>query len=156
MESPKGPRSLQISAAKSAPSACTDCRRYPRTAPEDLDVLTAIHVRNVRLFKGDWTFDLGPLTVICGTNSAGKSTLLKVPLLLQQSESLTGDSYESDGALRLQGPRLDLGEFSGHSFRTKTKISRCISGWNLKTHSGQLDYGSSLAEADRDRRRQVG
>jgi len=51
-------------------------------------VITEIEVENVRLFEGSgWKFPLKSLTVFCGTNSAGKSTLIKTLLLLKQSQN---------------------------------------------------------------------
>jgi predicted ATPase len=45
-------------------------------------MLTGVSVGNMRVFEGDpWHFDLRPLTIFCGTNSSGKSTLLKALLV---------------------------------------------------------------------------
>jgi ABC-type branched-subunit amino acid transport system ATPase component len=70
-------------------------------------MIRAIELGNVRLFDGkDWRFDLRPLTVFCGANSAGKSTLLKTFLVLAQSQN-----QKFAGRLCLAGPRVDFGDY---------------------------------------------
>src|SRR5262245_6293902 len=49
-------------------------------------MFTRILVKDLRVFAGKrHTFDLSPLTVFCGTNSSGKSTLLRVLPLLREN-----------------------------------------------------------------------
>lgn len=68
-----------------------------------LAVIKEIEIENVRIFAGKaYSFSLPELTVFCGTNSSGKSTILKSILLLRQS---------MDG-LRFAGPEVDLGDYS--------------------------------------------
>lgn len=56
-------------------------------------MITGIELENIRIFKGKgWDFPLRPMTVFCGTNSVGKSTIIKSLLLLQQSQAVR-DSY---------------------------------------------------------------
>jgi predicted ATPase len=75
-------------------------------------MIKVIEVENVRLFEGSgWHFPLSDLTVFCGTNSSGKSTLLKLLLLLRQSMGIF-ESYESEsGKLRFIGSQVDLGSY---------------------------------------------
>lgn len=73
-------------------------------------MIRRVELSNVRIFEGDgWAFDLTPLTVFCGANSAGKSTILKVPLLLQQSQQNL--PLGRDGRLYLAGSRVDFGDY---------------------------------------------
>ena len=66
-------------------------------------MIRGIEIENVRIFGGKaYSFSLPELTVFCGTNSSGKSTVLKSILLLRQS---------IDG-LRFAGPEVDLGDYS--------------------------------------------
>src|SRR5579862_9044054 len=59
-------------------------------------------ISNVRLFEGpeEWRIPLSGLTVFCGTNSAGKSTILKTLLLICQTNS-DADAPSRVGRLRL-------------------------------------------------------
>jgi len=67
---------------------------------------------NIRLFEGpeEWHVPLSPLTVFCGTNSAGKSTILKTLLLLCQTHSDV-DRPSRVGRLRLTGGLVDFGTY---------------------------------------------
>jgi len=47
-------------------------------------MIKAVKLKNVKCFL-DKTFELSPLTVFCGSNSAGKSTVIQSLLLLKQS-----------------------------------------------------------------------
>ena len=68
-----------------------------------LAVIREIELENVRIFgERAYSFSLPELTVFCGTNSSGKSTILKSILLLRQS---------IDG-LHFAGPEVDLGDYS--------------------------------------------
>lgn len=75
-------------------------------------MISAIELQNVRIFEGDdWKFNIRPLTLFCGTNSSGKSTILKSLLLLKQSQS-TGENYSvTHGKLRLTGNEVDFGDY---------------------------------------------
>lgn len=76
-------------------------------------MITSIELENVRIFEGKgWKFSLHPITVLCGTNSVGKSTILKALLLLQQSQSVRGSYGVLEGRLRLVGNQVDLGSYS--------------------------------------------
>jgi predicted ATPase len=83
-------------------------------------MIRGIELGNVRIFEGEnWRFDLQPLTVFCGANSAGKSTLLKTLLVLSQSQN-----QKFAGRLCLAGPRVDFGEY--RSFVSHEDISRKV------------------------------
>lgn len=75
-------------------------------------MIEEIVISNMRLFEGnkDWRVPLSPLTVFCGTNSAGKSTILKALLLLCQTQS-DSDTPNRAGRIRLTGTLLDLGNY---------------------------------------------
>jgi len=76
-------------------------------------VITQLSLQNIRLFDDDfWQFDLAPLTVLCGTNSSGKSTLLKTLLLLRQSTDFRESLGSPDGELRLVGSYVDMGSYT--------------------------------------------
>lgn len=87
-------------------------------------MITGLEVGNVRIFEdfGLWKFPLTKINVFCGTNSAGKSTILKSLLLLMQSHDV--DPTVSSGQLRLAGPLVDLGNY--RSFVSHHDVSRDI------------------------------
>jgi predicted ATPase len=76
-------------------------------------MISSIEVQNIRVFDEQmWKFSLKPISIFCGTNSSGKSTLLKVLLLLRQSMGIGEASLVKDGRLRLAGTQVDLGDYS--------------------------------------------
>ena len=88
-------------------------------------MITSIDVENVRLFAGKgWHFPLCPITVLCGTNSSGKSTLLKILLLLKQSIVVQDTPDVSQGRLKFYSNQIDLGSY--HSFVTNNERNREI------------------------------
>jgi len=95
-------------------------------------MLTSLEVANVRLFakrdhgpnKGVWQFDLPRLAVFCGTNSVGKSTLVKVPLLLRQCQGIGEATETIGGQLRLVGSQVDLGTYE--SFVSNNDLKRDV------------------------------
>jgi len=52
--------------------------------------LTKLGITNLKGFKNPQTFNLRPLTVLCGANSSGKSTVLQTLLLLKKT-LMSGD-----------------------------------------------------------------
>jgi predicted ATPase len=76
-------------------------------------MIKQLRIGNARLFEGDgWSFDFAQLTAICGTNSAGKSTLLKILLLLRENLlSKETDLGTAPYRLRFTGASSELGSF---------------------------------------------
>ncbi|HWT06891.1 MAG TPA: ATP-binding protein, partial [Xanthomonadales bacterium] len=74
-------------------------------------MLTQVRLTNVRLFdKDEWPFDLRPLTIICGTNSSGKSTIIKSLLLL--GRALSSDPTEPGlSVMPLADREIDVGPY---------------------------------------------
>lgn len=52
---------------------------------EDMGMLKSIGLENYKCFKDETTINIAPLTVLCGVNSSGKSSILKSLLMLKQS-----------------------------------------------------------------------
>jgi len=83
-------------------------------------MISNITLQNVRLFEGpEWSFPLKRLTLFCGTNSAGKSTLMKLPLLLKQTQE---SGFGVTGRLRMSGPLVDCGTF--HSLVSNNRTDK--------------------------------
>jgi hypothetical protein len=75
-------------------------------------MISEIRLENARVFEGpNWKFPLSDLTVLCGTNSAGKSTILKTLLLLKQNITARPETSSKRMKLRFSGPQIDLGNF---------------------------------------------
>lgn len=90
-------------------------------------MLTKLNLENVRLFSDqDWEFDLKPLTIFCGTNSAGKSTIIKSLLLLQQSQGINEVNPPTTSKLRFTGAQVDLGSFKSLVSNNDTSKSLSI------------------------------
>lgn len=68
-------------------------------------MLTGLHLRNFKCFES-LELRLAPLTLLCGSNGAGKSSIIQALLLLRQSK--VGGDLET-GTLVLSGPLVDLG-----------------------------------------------
>ncbi len=77
-------------------------------------MLTAMRIRNFKSFgpDGDW-FPMGPLTLILGENSSGKSTILQALLLLSQSWQEPLQYLDLSG----DGKHLKIGPMSNHRHR---------------------------------------
>ena len=106
-------------------------------------MIEEILVSNIRLFEGpdDWRIPLSPLTVFCGTNSAGKSTILKTLLLLCQTHS--DDSVSSKvGRLRLTGGLVDFGSYQ--SLVSHNKINEDITFGITRHDSMEVRHLQSL------------
>ncbi|MEH2155433.1 AAA family ATPase [Nostoc sp.] len=84
-------------------------------------MLTNIKLKNFRAFREDIDVRIRPITILIGRNSAGKSTLIKFLLMLQQtlesSESSEGDFFSTEGR------HVSLGNFKdlkNSNFRSKS------------------------------------
>jgi len=70
-------------------------------------MLTRIKLKNFRAFREEIDVRIRPITILIGRNSAGKSTLIKFLLMLQQTlESSEGDFFATEGR------HVSLGTFS--------------------------------------------
>lgn len=84
-------------------------------------MLTNIKLKNFRAFREDIDVRIRPITILIGRNSAGKSTLIKFLLMLQQtlesSESNEGNFFSTEGR------HVSLGNFKdlkNSNFRSKS------------------------------------
>lgn len=79
-------------------------------------MLKQLTISNFRLFDDPVTINFKPITVLIGRNNAGKSSIVKFLLMLQQSLGL-----DKSGFLVTQGEKVDLGNF--HDLRNKKSQS---------------------------------
>ena len=70
-------------------------------------MLKKIELENFRIFAERVSLQLRPITILIGRNSAGKSTLIKFLLMLQQSLDASEEDF-----LKTDGDRVKLGDFS--------------------------------------------
>lgn len=75
---------------------------------EDMGMLKSISLENYKCFKEKTDIDIAPLTVLCGVNSSGKSSILKSLLMLKQ----TAESNNTDGSIIFSGDLVDCGIFN--------------------------------------------
>ncbi|QSJ17868.1 AAA family ATPase [Nostoc sp. UHCC 0702] len=86
-------------------------------------MLTNIKLKNFRAFREEIDVRIRPITILIGRNSAGKSTLIKFLLMLQQtlesSESNEGDFFSTEGRHVSLGTFKDLKNtnFRSNSFQ---------------------------------------
>ena len=98
-------------------------------------MIAGLRLTNARNFiDDDWYFPLAPLVTLCGTNSAGKSTLLKALFLLGASL----DARPRDGlpVLDFGGAGIDVGEFDAlvsHNDRSRELGIGVEIGMDLRT-----------------------
>lgn len=74
---------------------------------EDMGMLKSISLENYKCFKGKTDIEIAPLTVLCGVNSSGKSSILKSLLMLKQSYENT----EATNQMTFNGNYVDNGSF---------------------------------------------
>ncbi len=88
-------------------------------------MIRSLYINNIRLFdNGKAEFLFPGLTVFCGNNSCGKSTVLKTFLLLRQSQGLYESYGNRPGILRFTGAQVDLGNYQ--SFVSNNDINKNI------------------------------
>ena len=73
-------------------------------------MLSELKLSNFRMFDDEVTVRLKPLTVLIGRNSSGKSSIVKLLLMLKQSASMSSSSHfpVTDGPSVQMGPFADL------------------------------------------------
>lgn len=82
-------------------------------------IFSTLSFENFRAFSEMTNIELGKITLLYGQNSAGKSSVIKSLLLLQQSINNSGDRRR--GKFVFSGESVDLGSFSTAVFNHETK-----------------------------------
>ena len=97
---------------------------------EECYVLRQWSVSNFKSFLGSNSFSLNRLTLVCGANSSGKSSLLQSILLMKQ----TVQHGTPSRSVALNGPLVRLGAFSdiqNFSSKMANPSSAIGFGWNI-------------------------
>ena len=102
-------------------------------------MLKELKVENFRIFDDEVGVRFKPITILIGRNSAGKTSIIKFLLMLQQS----GFGYRQ--YLNPEGERVHLGEFSGlkNSLTSKSRLK-----FKLNLDESFSDIGDVLVELD--------
>lgn len=95
-------------------------------------------LKNFRSFGEDGAdFELAPITILTGCNSAGKSSLVKALMLMSKEKtystnSFAGDRKQPDGILKVSSPDLVLGGFKDiiHRRDTSKELVFSYSMWS--------------------------
>jgi predicted ATPase len=85
-------------------------------------MLESISLQNFKGFKDLENLEIKPITILCGTNSCGKSSILQSVLLLKQ----TLDSQDPNQILLLNGRFVHLGAFENVVFEKKIDNKTCF------------------------------
>lgn len=80
-------------------------------------MIKSIGFKNYRAFKNLQNLDLKPITILCGNNSCGKSTILKNLVLMNQ----TCESSNNRNVLCLNGEKMHSGNFKNITYQYKLK-----------------------------------
>ena len=97
-------------------------------------MLESWRLKDFKSFSGDNELSLRPITVFCGANSSGKSSIVQSMLLIKQ----TFQHASSTRAVALNGPLVRLGTFSDvENFHSRTaKGDHSVSiGWTISDES---------------------
>ena len=86
-------------------------------------LLNKLNLNNFKAFKNLGNFKLKPITILCGTNSCGKSSLLQSILLLKQ----TNESKYQNAPLLFDGKYIDLNSFIVLQNNSLIKIAKNLS-----------------------------
>ncbi len=107
-------------------------------------MINKIKFSNYKLFKGQQTLELKPMTVLIGKNSSGKSAVLKLPTLIENS--LSGKFQEplllTNNGMEIGGEFKDL--IYGRRYgQLKISLENDIEKLDVGINSNSREYGIS-------------
>jgi hypothetical protein len=109
-----GKKPAKRAPAKKAPAKAV----VPQPAPEaGMPYLTSINVSGFKCFVEPTPVELGPLTVLAGANSSGKSSIMQPLLLIKQTLE---SSYNASGPFLLNGPNVRFTDAKQFLFRDRS------------------------------------
>lgn len=106
-------------------------------------MLKSISLENYKCFKEKTDIDIAPLTVLCGVNSSGKSSILKSLLMLKQSYENTLSFNE----LTFNGKYVDNGFFKDIVYQKQGNSFIIKNTFEIIRPSKQKIHGVSEADA---------
>ena len=99
-------------------------------------MITQFSITNFKSIKNKVTIDMKPITILCGANSSGKTTLIKALMLLKQTLA----SRDTANAVSLEGP---------YQIAKNSRSLLYLGGQNGSTIQYEFHVGN-------DRRREIG
>ncbi len=106
-------RTVRTGWTPSAGSGTVSLMPDHETDPKPLSPIQAVVIEGVKSHRGRTRLGLAPLTLLAGSNSSGKSTVMQALLALKQ----TTDSNVDRGGLRVDGPHVQIEGFSDWLWR---------------------------------------
>ncbi|MFZ4434858.1 MAG: AAA family ATPase, partial [Microthrixaceae bacterium] len=114
--------------------------------------MTELTIANFKAFGERQIIPLAPITLVFGSNSAGKSSLIQALLLMRQSlGSSENRSPERSSSLTIRGELTDLGSFDALLHRHERDRELEI-GWTSSTGRLRADRDPSVSAAVRYQR----
>ncbi|MES0175368.1 DUF3696 domain-containing protein [Mesorhizobium sp. M0006] len=103
------------------------------------------HIRNFKSFYKVEPLVISPLTILCGANSAGKSSILQSMLLIKQ----TIEHSPTERVVALNGPLVQLGTFSDilNDRAAASEVREIGLGWKI-SHSADDEQSISNIYVD--------
>ena len=74
-------------------------------------MLTGFKIKSFKSFRDEYAFNIAPINLVYGENSAGKSSLIQAMLLMKQSWRLARAGND-DELLSFRGSFIDLGGYA--------------------------------------------
>ncbi|EHJ9960667.1 MULTISPECIES: DUF3696 domain-containing protein [Vibrio] len=107
-------------------------------------MINHLYLKNFKCFS-EQPFSLAPLTIFCGSNSAGKSTAIQSILSLKQNiKNINNSSFRLDGELFNFGKLQDL--LSHNPIDKEIKIE--LNDFKIKFYAEKLDNKECLIEPE--------
>jgi predicted ATPase len=101
---------------------------------EVMGMLKSISLENYKCFKDKTDINVAPLTVLCGVNSSGKSSILKSLLVLKQSATGNNKNF----SISLSGDLVDSGNFNNVIYDgedSASKTFKIINEFKIRNHN---------------------
>lgn len=81
-------------------------------------MLRSITLKNYKSFKDETTIEVKPLTILCGVNSSGKSSIMKSLLMLKQSFQ----NHNTQGEITYNEKYVNNGSFSSMAYNVSEAV----------------------------------
>lgn len=113
-------------------------------------MLKSISLKNYKCFKDETTIDIAPLTVLCGVNSSGKSSILKSLLMLKQSY----ENNPTKGQLVFSGSYVDNGTFKDVVYNNTDSFFNIKNSFNISKRTN-VEINKDIFFADNSNYREL-